>query len=281
MDLISAGAARATAPQQRTILAHYERVAPLIVANFPNVPLVFTYYPDGLGAKPTFSNNHETLPETVPHVPVTTSSGRHIYPGCAVNTILYYIHTGAVGVHSWTPAPSDPDAVGFARILLKPIAGATQTQLRDALLILHSSLQARALDAIPLFEGTDAALYIPFADGPAYEPVRSWLKVIRAGAIGEHPQLLVPNAKPHEQRTAPRIEVTVATNAPGMHSRLPYALTGDPALPMATPFDWTEIDTLRNGEITAANAPDRLAKGDIFAALAAKLAHQRFAALDC
>ncbi len=105
MDLISAGAPRATAPQQRTILAHYERVAPLIVANFPNVPLVFTYYPDGLG-------------------------------------------------------------------------------------------------------------------------------------------------------------------------------TGDPDLPMATPFDWTEIDTLRNGEITATNAPDRLAKGDIFAALAAKLAHQRFAALD-
>ncbi len=131
-DLISAGAARATAPQQRTILAHYERVAPLIAANFLNVPLVFTYYPDGLGTKPTFSNNHETLPETVPHVPVTPSSGSHIYPGCAVNTILYYIRTGAVGVHSWTPAPSDPDAVDFARMLLKPIAGATQTQLRDA-----------------------------------------------------------------------------------------------------------------------------------------------------
>ncbi len=279
MDLISAGAARATAPQKRTILAHYECVAPLIAANFPNVPLVFTYYPEGLGTKPTFSNNHETLPETVPHVPVTTSSGRHIYPGCAVNTILHYVHTGAVGVHSWTPTPGDADAVGFARILLKPIAGVTQTQLRDALLILRSSLQARSLDAIPLFEGTDAALYIPFADAPAYEPVRSWLKDVRAGAIAEHPQLLVPNAKPHEQRTARRIEVTVATNAPGMHSRLPYALTGDPALPMATPFDWTEIDTLCNGEIAAANAPDRLAKGDIFAALAAKLAHQRFAAL--
>jgi bifunctional non-homologous end joining protein LigD len=280
VDLISVGAARATASQQRTILAHYERVAPLIVANFPNVPLVFTYYPDGLGKKPTFSNNHETLPNTIPHVPVTTSSGSHIYPGCAVNTILYYIHTGAVGVHSWTPAASDPEAVGLARILLKPIAGATQSQLRDALLILRSSLRARELDAIPLFEGRDAALYIPFADAPAYEPVRAWLKDVRACAIAEHPQLLVPNAKPHEQRAAPGIEVTVATKSPGMHSRLPYSLTGDPDLPMATPFDWAEIDTLRNGEITAANAPDRLAKGDIFAALAENLTRQRFAALS-
>src|ERR1700694_4584999 len=44
-------ATRATAPQQRAILAHYERVAPLIALNFPHVALVFTFYPDGLGNK--------------------------------------------------------------------------------------------------------------------------------------------------------------------------------------------------------------------------------------
>jgi bifunctional non-homologous end joining protein LigD len=278
VDLI---AARATVPQQRAILAHYERVAPLITLNFPYVPLVFTFYPNGLGQKPTFSNYHDRqLPDTVPQVPVTTSSGSHVYPGCAVDTILHYVHMGAVGVHSWTPAPSDPDAVGFARILLKPIAGATQPQLRDALLAIRCALGSHAVDAIPLFEGADAALYIPFADAPPYDPVRAWLKHVRAAAMAQHPQLLVPNAKPHEVRTAPRIEVTVATNAPGMHSRLPYTLTGAPDLPMATPFDWSELDTLRNGEITAANAADRLAKGDLFAMLAAKLAHQRFAGIS-
>lgn len=278
MDLI---AARATAPQQRAILAHYERVAPLIALNFPHVPLVFTFYPNGLGQKPTFSNYHDgELPQSVPHVPVTTSSGNHIYPGCAVDTILHYVHTGAVGVHSWTPATSDPDAVGFARILLKPIAGATQPQLHDALIAMRSALRQHAIDAIPLFEGTDAALYIPFADAPPYEPVRTWLKGVRAAATAEHPQLLVPNAKPHEVRTVPRIEVTVSSNAPGMHSRLPYTLTGEPDLPMATPFDWAELDTLRNGEITAANAADRLDKGDLFARLAASLAHQRFATVS-
>jgi DNA primase len=276
MDLVSS---RATAPQQRAILTHYERVAPLIASNFPHAPLVFSYYPRGLGTEPAFSSNHDELPHTVPHVAVTTSSGSHVYPGCAVNTILYYVHIGAVGVHSWTPAPSDPDAVGFARILLKPIAAATQTQLREALLVFRSVLGTHQLDAIPLFEGPDAALFVPLADAPPYEPVRSWLNNLLAATIADHPQLLVPRAKPHEQRTAPRIEVTVSSNAPGQHSRLPYSLTGEPDLPMVTPFDWTELNTLRNGEITAANAADRLAKGDLFATLAAKLARQRFAAV--
>jgi DNA primase len=96
--------------------------------------------------------------------------------------------------------------------------------------------------------------------------------------IAQHAQLLVPRAKPHEQRTAPRIEVTVSSNAPGQHSRLPYALTGEPDLPMVTPFDWSELDTLHNGAVTAVNSADRLAaKGDLFATLVAQLAHQRFA----
>jgi hypothetical protein len=51
---VSLPAFRATEPQ-RAILAHYERVAPLIVANFPHAPLVASYYPNGLGTQPTYS----------------------------------------------------------------------------------------------------------------------------------------------------------------------------------------------------------------------------------
>src|ERR1700682_5797657 len=60
VDLI---AARATAPPQRAILAHYERVSPLIALTFPHVPLVFTYYPHGLEHKPTYSNRDDKILE--------------------------------------------------------------------------------------------------------------------------------------------------------------------------------------------------------------------------
>ncbi len=88
-----------------------------------------------------------------------------------------------------------------------------------------------------------------------------------------HPTLLVRESRPHEQHNVPRIECTVASNAVGHHSRLPYGLSGDPDLPMVMPFDWNELDTLHNGQITAASAAERLAKGDLCATLAAALAH--------
>jgi bifunctional non-homologous end joining protein LigD len=280
MDLVST---RVAPSQHPAILAHYARVAPLIARNFPDIPLVFAYHPEGLDHDPAFSNiGHQHFPKAATRIRVMTSGGHHDYPACDVDTILEYVrgrhtvHGPADGVHSWTPRRENPDAVRFARVLLKPIVGATQRQLRDALVTVRDVLCAQSFDTIPLFVGTDAALFIPFADGPDYDRVRAWLKTIRAEAIAHKPHLIVPNKKPNEERTQPRIEVTVSSNAPGEHSHLPYSLTGSPQLPMATPFDWSELDTLRNGQYTAYNAEERLAHGDIFAQLAAKLTHQTF-----
>lgn len=277
VDLI---ASRVAASQQRAIVAHYERVAPLIVANFPTIPLVFAYHPDGLDKDGTFSNlDGKHIPHGVPHVPVLTSTGRHIYPGCALDTILTYVHAYADGVHAWTPTPLNPDAVAFARIQCKPIAGATPSQMREALITLRAILCKHGLDAIPLYEGTDAALFIPLADAPAYDFVRAWLHCLVNEAIAQQPQLLTGHKYRNVDPTETRIALTVSSNAPGEHSRLPYTLTGNPDLPLVTPFDWSELDTLRNGHYTVYNAEERLAKGDIFATLAAKLAHQTFAAI--
>ena len=105
--------------------------------------------------------------------------------------------------------------------------------------------------------------------------MRTWLHGVVETAIARHPTMLVHEARPHEQHTVPRIECTVSSNAVGRCSRLPYALVGDPDLPMATPFAWNELDTLENRKITAANSAARLAEGDIYATLAAELAKQR------
>lgn len=274
---------RATDPQQRAIVAHYERVAPLIVANFPNVPLVVSYYIDALGTEPTFSGGvwKKPLPASIPRTTVTTPSGVHTYPTCAVNSILWLIHRGGVGVHSWTPAPQDAESVGTARILFTPVGGAGQPLLKEALLALRAELRERGLDAIPIYEALqDAALFIPFSDAPAYDAVRAWLHRVVDAAIARHPALLVHETRPHEKHTVPRIECTVSSNAIGRFSRLPYALAGAPDLPMVTPFDWNELATLDNGRINAANAAERLAKGDVYATLAASLAAQRFADLN-
>jgi len=274
--------ARATDSQVHAIVAHYERVAPMIAFNFPNAPLIVTYYPDGLSGKPTYSGGdwRGRLPENVPAVTAETSSGEHVYPGCTENAIVWLAHHYAVGMHSWTPSVGDPESVGFARIMLRPVGGADQTLLKEALLALRTALFERAhgLEAIPLFEGpAAAALFIPLSDAPSYEAVRAWLKDLVNWAISRHPSLLVPERHALETFTAPRIQCTYVSNAVGHFSSLPYALAGTPDLPMTTPFEWNELGAIEHGAFTAAHALKRLHKGDVFAKEVARIGEQRFA----
>jgi DNA primase len=276
-------AGRASHSQIGAILAHYERVAPLIAASFPNAPLVAQYAPHGLSDKPTYSRAwEEPLPESVPAIAVRTASGTHTYPGCTPNAILWLVHRYAIGIQSWTPSASNPQLVGCARILLRPVGGASQELLKEGLLAVRTSLYSygNECEAVPMFEGgSAAALFIPFSDAPTYEAVRDWLHRLLAHAIGQHPALLVPERHPHETFDAARIQCTVVSNAVGLHSALPYSLSVSPELFMATPFNWDELGALHNGAVTASNAQKRLSKGDVFGTEVRRIGHQRFAEL--
>jgi DNA primase len=269
---------RASAPEEALILAHYHRAAPLLAKNFPLAPLIVTYYLHGLNAEVTFSGPwHEPLPHTIPGADAVSSTGTHRYPACAINTVLWLAHRYSVGFMSWTPSPKNTSAVGVAHIVLKPVADGTQRQLREALLVLRDALAEVKLKAIPLLDGLHgAALFIPFADAPAYDAVRAWLHTLVDGAIAQHPNLLVHEKRPHDVRVAPRIECTVVSNAVGHGSLLPYSLNGTSRLPMVTPICWDELGHINNGDITAANSHVRLAKDDVYHRQAEALRHQIF-----
>ena len=271
---------RATPTQQKVIVAHYECAVSPIVHTFANTPLEVAYYIDGLEKEPTYSDPgaHKPLPKTIPSAVIKTSHSERTYPLVAANTILWLAHRGAVGFLSWTPSPLDPESVGFARIILRPVHGADQSHLKFAMLALKTALFSHGLEAIPVLGGVDdAALFIPFSDAPQYDAVRAWLHGLVDHAIELHPKLLIHEKRPGEKHTAARIACTVVSNAVGRFSALPYSLAGTPDLPMVTPFDWTELGTLENGDVTAANSAERLAKGDVFGDLAKYHANQRFA----
>ncbi len=253
----------------------------MIAANFPNAPLGAVYYPKGLEERPTYSGDwHDGLPESVRAVHVETSSGKHVYPGCAENSILWLVHRDAVEIQSWTPSARDPESVGFARLLLHPVADADQMMLKEALLAMRTALFSRAngLEAIAMLDGPDAAaLFVPLSDAPTYEAVRVWLHELVGHTIEKHPALLVGERHPHEKFEVARIQCTFVSDAVGHSSALPYSLSGPSSLPMVTPFEWDELGTIEHGAFTATNSAERLKKGDVFAKLVAEIGAQRFA----
>jgi bifunctional non-homologous end joining protein LigD len=266
-------------PIREKLLLHYGRVAGWIAANFDHAPLVAEYYPHGLDGDEVYSGAwHHPLPATVPHIEVHTSSGVHLYPGCAENTVMWLVHKGAVGFGSWTPCANDAQSARYARMLIRPNPGCDENMARAAAKHVRAALKAFGLDGIPVLERRGVAVFIPFGDGPPYEQVRSFLRTVVARASAAAPDTIVPERKAHDPVANGRVEVTVRSNAPGRFSSLPYTLVGAPHLTMVTPISWEELDTAQvsndSGDIRA-----RLQLGDLFARMAKPLAKQLFASV--
>ena len=262
-------------PAQHAVLAHYERAAELIALDFPLAPVVAVNYPKGFGEEPSYTSAwHRPLPKSIPFVDVGPPDDRKRYVAADRDALLWLVHRGAVGFDSWTPSPQDPERVGYARVLLSPRGGATQDQLPYAMLALQTALFSRGAETIAVLDGRHgAALFTPFADRPAYEALRHWLHGVADAAVAQSPTLLTTETHP----TAPRIHVAVSSNAVGRCSSLPYTLAGTPQLGMVTPISWTELGTVHNGTVTAANSAQRLALGDRFAQEAVVIGNQFFA----
>jgi len=262
---------------QGTVLAHYERAVDLIAANFPLAPIVAVYYPDGLDAAAHYGgavHDAHPLPDTIRTVACGSPDHSRRYVACDANALLWLVHRGAIDFASWTPSPSDPNGVGYARVILSPRGGATQEHLALAMLAVRTALSQRGVHTVPVLDGfAGAALFIPFNDAPTYDHVRVWLHEVANDAVSHNANLLTADSREqHEER----VHVNVGSNAVGRFSSLPYALIGSTHLGMVTPIDWNELGVVHNGYYTATNSAERLRQGDTFHRLAHELQDQRF-----
>ena len=264
-------------PETRAIvLAHYERAVDFIVANFPLAPVeAIEYYP-GLGGREEYTGAlRRPVTDSIPTVEIGEFGHTKRYIAIAPNSLLWLVHHNAIGFASWTPSARDPESVGFARIIITALYGATIDDLESAMLVVRSVLRDRRIESIPVLGAdTTAALFIPFGDAPTYETVRTWLHDVVDTAAARQPALLTTTIDAPHTRS---VHLCVATNAVGRISALPYTLVGNEALEMMTPIDWEELGSVRNGAVTAHNSAERLAKGDVFGRLASELAGQPFA----
>jgi DNA primase len=258
------------------LLAHYEWVVDWLHESFGGAPVSAEYYPFGIGGEPMHTGAWRgPVSPSAETREVPAAGGVDIYPACEPNALMWLVHKGAIGLGSWTPSKKDPNAVRYARFVLRQNPGADDNTLRAALKRLRTVLQTFGLDGVPLLDGQSAALFVPFADAPGYDDVRTFLQGIVVRAAATAPNVLVPERKPREAVAVGRIDVTIRSNAPGRFSHLPYSLLG-PRLSMLTPIAWDEIDRVKIGSDQASIAV-RLQKGDLFGQQAIALAKQRFA----
>jgi bifunctional non-homologous end joining protein LigD len=257
------------APEQRAaMVTHYRQVVPWLLPHAEQTPLVVSLYPQGLDQHPTFlASLHEDPPESMHAISVRSQHGELRYLAFDERSALWEIHRGAFELHSWTPLAGDPDRARFARIILAPTSNNRLDLVKAATSILRTALLERQLDAVAGIDPNGAVLWIPFDDGPHYEPLRAVLHEFADSVIAANPNLFT-----HE-READRIRLDVGSNAAGRWSAWPYSIRGNAALTMLTPVTWSALS-----EAQPAKLGDALTT-DVFSAEVARIGHQRFSAL--
>ncbi len=268
-------------PLTADALAYYQAVLPYMLESFRGVPFAWNTYPNGPSA-PVWRGPLAPHKHRLPTVSVRSATGA-LRPYLALEsfTVEWLVKNhAAIEFHSWTPAANDPLALRYARILLE--SGENDTlapdAVRDAALLLRNILCERKLDAIPLLDGQGGiALYIPFDDAPAYAPVRVWLHALANEAAAKHPNTFTtePNSI-----GGTRVHIHVKSNAPGLHSALPYSLRGPDARNAVAPVTWDELAVLPSGamQFEAAVVTERVrTNGDLFAKQRIAIGSQRFA----
>jgi len=268
---------RALSLSESPLGAHYATAAPVLERLFGGTPLVWVSWPFGPEKKPIYHGElSPKVPLRVPHVDVTTSSGLHRYARLSAEQVEHLAAHGAVEFHGWSPTAADPARAAFARLLIEqhdtslPFA-----HVKEAALALRALLFSEGLECVPVFDGeVGIALWIPFADGPAYPDVRLWLHRLCEKVVAVHADLVTLEPNTHGGK---RAHLHIASNAPGRHSALPYSARGTAGNPLVLPVAWPMLGAFKNGAVCAGDLSEWLWRhGEVFGAELAVLAPQMF-----
>ncbi len=257
------------------IIAHYERVGPLLEASFGGVPVVATFFPHWPDPSETFEAGLQTIPSTLNGVPVRNAHGTlENYLALSTNALLWQVHRGAIEFSSWTPLASDPESAAFARLIVRPTDPAKPEIVKFAVLALRSLLATKGLAGALVADGYGGfTVFVPLGDAPLYAPLRESLHCLTDAAAREHPDLIT--TEPANNRPIGPARVSVSTNARGHFSVLPYSVRGNASLSVATPLRWSELGGFESGKFTVHEFADRLTTvGDVFASETAMLQTQ-------
>jgi DNA primase len=249
---------------------HYAIAGPYMERLSGGIPFVWSTLPGGLRGPTIY---HGPLsPKTKPKAPVVdvaTKHGIERYPALSAERITGLVAHGAIEVYSWSPTVKDPTRARFGRLLANvadpgDFAG---DDLEDGITLIEAILKERNLDSIRVYDGgAGCAVWIPFADAPAYEELRVWLHGLCNEAVRRAPKTVT--TVPDTHGGAP-VHLHVESNAVGRFSVLPYSVRGWETFPVAMPIDVSQLAEIDvpffNGAVTVDNFAQWTNKyGDVF-----------------
>jgi bifunctional non-homologous end joining protein LigD len=256
---------------KRDMVAHYVRLAPLILPYLRQRPLSTQVFPDGIHGKSFWRKDKPShAPEWINAWTYSGEEGVKTYIVAEEPaTLAWLANAGVIDLHPWHSRIDAPDQPDWAVFDLDPFEPATFDDVRDVARMVKTALDHYQLVSVLKTSGqTGLQIYVPLRRGPDYAAVRGWVEDV-ARAIGK----LMPDRISWEwtvSRRSGRIRIDYTQNIINKTLTAPYTLRPVTRAPVSTPIRWEELDDpqLRPDRWTIATIGERVAEvGDLFAPL--------------
>ena len=253
---------------KRDLIAHYIRVAPVLLPYLRDRPLSMQMFPDGI------EGNHFWRKDKPSHAPAWIESwtyhGEKTKDYIVVNnlaTLVWVANSASIDLHPWhsrIDAPQQPDWAVFD---LDPAEGAAFESVIIIARLVGVALEHYGLRSVLKTTGqTGLQIYVPVRRGPDYAAVRGWVEGV-SRAVGRTVPELVSWEWSVKRRTG-RVRLDYTQNIINKTLNAPYTVRAMPRAPVSAPITWAELDdpALRPDRWTVHTIGERLAEtGDLFA----------------
>jgi bifunctional non-homologous end joining protein LigD len=235
---------------KRDLVAHYLRVARVLLPYLRDRPLSMQVFPDGIDGKSFWRKDK---PGHAPGwIQSWTYHGEKTKEYVVVNelaTLVWVANAASIDLHPWHSRIDAPEQPDWAVFDLDPAEGATFASVVTLARLVGVALDHYGLhSAVKTTGQTGLQIYVPVRRGPDYTAVRSWVEGV-SRAVGKTVPDLVSWEWSVRRRTG-RVRLDYTQNIINKTLTAPYTVRAEPRAPVSAPITWADLED-------PALAPDR------------------------
>ena len=249
------------------LFRYYVQVAPFLLPEIADRPLVLKRYPNGVTSK--WFYQHRSPDEVPDGVRVErVDADRPQIVGGNLATLLFTTQLAAVSQDPWFSRVGHLDDADHAALDLDPPAGAPFARVLDVARWIRDELEAMGATGAPKTSGADGLhIYVPLPQGSPYDAGLLFCQIVATVVARKHPKAATLERSIRARGT--RVYIDCLQNAAGKTLASAYSARASEFAGVSTPVTWKEVDErMDRRDFTILSVPERLRKtGDLWAAL--------------
>jgi bifunctional non-homologous end joining protein LigD len=230
---------------KRDVLAHYFRVARLILPFLKDRPLVLRRYPNGIDGKAFFQKDAaKDTPEWVKTATIRSEDKNKPIHYIVANdraTLLYLTNLGCIDHNPWSSRYDDQEHPDYIFFDLDPTPGTPFSTVVKLGRLLLDALEKLGMTAFTKTSGaTGLHIFLPVEPRYTFEQARMFVQAVAAMVDKEHPRLITFERNV-QKRPNGVIYMDAHQNSRGQSLASVYSIRAFPHGPVSAPVKASEL----------------------------------------